>query len=553
MSKGQGAKPTKPDCGPSGVPNGQWMKIPRPGYNGGAAGASAGTNTKGYGAGAGVPNGYGSQPNGYGANAGGYSNGGAAKANKPGYGAGGYTVPGLSNGYGAGLGYPYAGKPQQPGYGQGAYLGAGYGNRNPFGGYGNGNGYGAGVQPDFAGLGQGVPTANGKSGGARHMPYNGAPVIPAALDGMSQFEPQSAGFGPNGKSGSMYGGMGGMPDGGQPQGMGAKTSNAKYGIGGLQFGGQQINRGTNGAGSYGYGGSPYGPAGNGKSSGKYGYGGYPNVGQLLGLGSNGPTAGKYGYGRMPYEAQPAGLSPEAKSAGKYGPAAAQYQPEHHGLGQNGKLTGGGEVPYAPQALGYQGQTKSSSKYGNQGPYQSQPLESASEVRSGGGYETAGLSYEPLPVEPDSTVKSFVKGGVPTPEIAVEGDGIDRYENVGYINGQVQPEVVNFPAAPTPGPTLDYPSVPSYMQVDSSFTPDAVPEAGVEDLPDPAGTTSLTLDSAPATETQGVLQLPDQPDDEQQLPRQIHIQQHLKLHFHQKGAKNGKYDLNGFFGNSGYQG
>ncbi|KAM9336645.1 calymmin [Symphorus nematophorus] len=496
-SKGQGAKPAKPDCGPSGLPNGQWMKIPRPGYAG--AGASSGTNTKGYGA-----------------SAGGYSNGGGAKASKPGYGAG-YTVPGLSNGYGAA-------------YGQGAYLGAGYGNGNSYGGYGNGNS--AGVQPDYASLGQGA-AANGKSGmiqvasGAKQTPYNGAPVVPAGLDGMSQFEPQSAGLGQNGKLGSIYGGMGSSPFGGQPLGMGAPKSNTKYG----------------------YGGSPYGPAGDTKSSGKYGYGGYPNGGQLLGLGSNGNTAGKYGYGRMPYEAQPAGLGPEAKSTGKYGMAVSQYQPQSLGLGQNGKSTGkysDGEVPYAPQPLGFGSEAKSSGKYGNQGPYQSQLLESASESRS-----DTGLPYETLPLEPDSAGKSYVNGEVPTPAIAVEGDGmaIDRYENVGYINGQVQPE------APTPGPTLAYPSVPSYLPVESSFAPDVVPGAGVEGLPDPAGTASLALDSAPATERQGVAQAPEQPDDlhQQQLPRQIHIQQHLKLHFHPQGAKNGKYDLNGFFGNSGYQG
>ncbi|XP_076616581.1 uncharacterized protein LOC143339295 [Chaetodon auriga] len=474
ISKGQGAKPAKPDCGPSGLPNGQWMKIPRPGYNAGAS-ASSGTNTKGYGAGAGAPKGYGAKPNRFGASAGGQSNGGGAKANKPGYGAGGYTVPGLSNGYGAGLGYPYAGKPQQPGYGQGAYLGAGYGNRNSYGGitglgeasksksgYGNGNGYSAGVQPDYASLGQGAAAANGKSGGARQIPYNGAPVVPAGLDG-----------------------MGSLPFGGQPLGMGAEKSNAKYG----------------------YGGSPYGPAGDNKSSGKYG-----GLGASMG---GDPAPGKYGqcYGRMPYEAQPAGLAPEAKSTGKYD---------------------------------------------NQGSYQPQPLESASEARSGGEYDTAGLPYEPLPLEPESAGKSYVKGEVPTPAIAVESDemSIDRYENVGYINGQVQPEVVAFPAAPTPSPTLAYPSVPSYLPMESSYTPDVVPGAGVEDLPDPAGTAGLGFDSAAATGTHDEAQVPEQADDllqQQQLPRQIHIQQHLKLHFHPQGAKNSKYDLNGFFGNSGYQG
>lgn len=97
-------------------------------------------------------------------------------------------------------------------------------------------------------------------------------------------------------------------------------------------------------------------------------------------------------------------------------------------------------------------------------------------------------------------------------------------------------VVAFPAAPTPSPSLAYPAVTSYLPVEA-FTPDVVPGAGVEDLPDPAGTAGLALDSAPATEMQGMAEVPEQPDellDQQQLPRQIHIQQHLKLHFHPQG-------------------
>lgn len=77
-----------------------------------------------------------------------------------------------------------------------------------------------------------------------------------------------------------------------------------------------------------------------------------------------------------------------------------------------------------------------------------------------------------------------------------------------------------------------------MPVESSFTPDVSPGLDVEDLPVPAGTTSFTLDSAASSEKQGEVQVPEQPDDQQQMPRQIHIQQHLKLHFHQQG-KSGK--------------
>ncbi|KAM9837950.1 calymmin [Aulostomus maculatus] len=533
-SKGQGTKQVDPDCGPSGVPNGQWMKIPRPGYNGGV-GASAGTNTKGYGAGAGFPNRFGAAPNGYG--------------------------PGAFNGhnnYGAGLGYPYAGMAKQPSYRPGAFLGAGYGRGHPNAGNagqgetgtsksGYGNGYGAGVQPDYANFAQGVPTADATSGGSKQVPSNGVPVIPAGLDGISQFEPQAAGLGPNGHLGSTYGGMGSLPFGGQP-GVGAEKSNAKYGIGGLQFGGNPLT---------GYGGSRHGPAGDGQYGGlgagmggvpvpgQYGYDGFPIGSQLLGLGNK---AGKYSYGRVPHEAQPVGWGPEAKSTSKYGMAGSPHQPEHLGYGNNRKLTGnfgGGEVPNTPQTLGFGGDAKSAAKYDNQRAHQPQPLESASEA---GGQYDVGLPYESLPLESATAGESR---DVPTPGLAVDGDGINRYGNLGYINGQVQPEVVAFPAAPTSGPTLVYPSASSYLPGESAATPDL----GAKDLASLASAASHTLESAPATETQAAAQVPEQPDDlhQQQLPRQLHIQQHLKLHFQPQGAKDRKYDLNGFFGNSGYQG
>lgn len=128
------------------------------------------------------------------------------------------------------------------------------------------------------------------------------------------------------------------------------------------------------------------------------------------------------------------------------------------------------------------------------------------------------------------------------------------ENMGYINGQVQPEgkclhtqkitwlwacssplAVAFAEAPTPIPSLAYPAVAAHLPAASSLTPDVGLPAEVEDLPDPAGTASIPLDSEPATETPGLPQSHEQPDDDpQQLPRQIHIQQHLKLHFHNQG-------------------
>lgn len=92
-------------------------------------------------------------------------------------------------------------------------------------------------------------------------------------------------------------------------------------------------------------------------------------------------------------------------------------------------------------------------------------------------------------------------------------------------------VVEFPEAPTPIPSLAHPALPAHLPAESSLPPDAEPTAEAEDLQEPAGPASLPLDSEAATETLGLTQ---QPDDPQELPRQIHIQQHLKLHFHNQG-------------------
>ncbi|MEQ2254936.1 hypothetical protein ILYODFUR_008775, partial [Ilyodon furcidens] len=446
VSSSQGAKPAKPDCGPTG----QWMKRLRSGYN-----------------------------------------------------AGGLNFPGPSNGHGAGLGYPYGGKIAQPGYGQGLYPAAGYGNGNLYGGnMGPGkaaksrsepvNSYGVAGQPDYATLGQVMHTAE-QSGGTRQVSFSEAPVVPAGIDGISQLETHPAGLLPNG-----------APPSGQSLGMAAEKSNTKYGVDGLQFG-RPVNLGVNGAGNYGYRFNPYGPAGEAKATGNYGYGGLLNGGQPLGLGSNGNIPGKYGYGTLPYEAQPAGLTPEAKSRGQYGLIGSPNHPAPSGFGYNGKSIakyGGGEVPYAPQILGFGGEAKSGKYAGKQEAYQSQPLESAAE-------ETAGLIYDRQTTETESAGKPYVKGEVPSSAFAVQ-------ENVGYIKGHVKPDAGAFPAAPTPSPTLEY-----------SFTPDE----GVQDLSDTDGTASF-FESAPAG-TRGEVHMSEHPDD-LQLPRQIQIQQQLRLHFHPQG-------------------
>lgn len=89
-----------------------------------------------------------------------------------------------------------------------------------------------------------------------------------------------------------------------------------------------------------------------------------------------------------------------------------------------------------------------------------------------------------------------------------------------------PAVVAFPAAPSDGPTLAYPSDPAYLPAESSYAPDAALAPGADDDAAP--------DSDAAEETHDAAQQLEQPEDEQQLPRQIHIQQHLKLHFHNQG-------------------
>ncbi|XP_072312177.1 calymmin [Eucyclogobius newberryi] len=365
------------------------------------------------------------------------------------------------------------------------------------------------------------------TGNAKPSSYTGDSLGPSGIDGINRFQPQAVGYGPGQKEGGAYGGIGGLPFGGQ---------NHKFGIGGLQFGGSPSSTAANGAGTYGNGvGSSYGPVTGGKS-GKYGSG---NRQQHLGLGSTTNTPGKYGYGRMPYEIQTAGQNPKAKSTSKHGSA---YQPKPAAMGQNGQATeqygnlGGSQVPYAAQAIGA-GAAKSAGKHMGQSGYKSQPLETSA-VRS-----EFAVPYDSLPLESDTGAKSYFKGESPTPAAAVEAASMDRRENVGYISGQVQPEVVAFPAAPTPQPSVPYPSAAPYLPVDAAVTA--------------YGAAKGPVDSAPVTESQVASQGLEQTDELQQMPQQIHIQQHLKLHFHPQGGNDDKHDLNGFFGNAngngGYKG
>ncbi|XP_041941196.1 glycine-rich cell wall structural protein 1.8 isoform X3 [Alosa sapidissima] len=283
---GQGGKPSKTGYGPApafsngqapisngygpgpAVSNGQGGKP----YGAGGPGGQGGKPSKtGYGPGAAYP---GAVGNGYGGlGQGGYPMGGRG-GKQVGYtdGMGGYPGAGLGDGMGLGLGGPGAGaKPLTSGYangytngngymnGAGGYPvladGAGMGSKAgkgpggasmgpagslPYGGQpvvaaglgvdGKSGGYGAGpvplgLSPD-ASLGAGLEPVNGKFGGMGQLPYNGAPVIPAGLEGDGGYPygaAQQLGLGADaGKSASKYGDAGAAL-GAQPSQPGPQT------------------------------------------------------------------------------------------------------------------------------------------------------------------------------------------------------------------------------------------------------------------------------------------------------------------------------------------
>ncbi|XP_038163537.1 calymmin isoform X3 [Cyprinodon tularosa] len=439
---------------------------------------------------------------------------------KSGY-KGNLNIPGVGNGHRAGLGYPHGGKIAQPGYGQGIQPAAGYGHLYGVGNMGLGkaakldpvNSFGVVGQPDYATLGQVTPIE--QSGGTMQVLFSEAPVISAGIDGKSQLEAQAARFLPNG-----------APPSGQTLGMASEKSNAKYGGAGLHIG-QPVNLDNNGVRNYGYGVNPYVPAGEAKANGKYeglgvsvredpmsaqyGQGGILNSGQFLGLGSEGNIPGKYGYETLPYDVQPAGLTPGATSTG---PIGSPYHSAPSGFENNGKDVskyGDREVPYVPQILGFGGEAQNAKYAGAQGVYQTQPLEPATG-------DMTGMMYDHQTTKTESAGKPYVKGEVPSSAFTVQ-------ENVGYIRGNMNLE------APTSSPATEH-----SHNLPGSFTTDD----SMQDLTNADGRT--------APESQGEHHVSDHEDE--QLPRQIQIQQHLKLHFHPQGEK--KFDLNGFFGNSDHQ-
>ncbi|XP_051928060.1 uncharacterized protein LOC127604799 isoform X2 [Hippocampus zosterae] len=186
-------------------------------------------------------------------------------------------------------------------------------------------------------------------------------------------------------------------------------------------------------------------------------------------------------------------------AGQYGHAALPYHSGLLGFGPNVNY-GGVDGSYGSQGLG--GEGKPAGKHVDNLPlHQSQPLQAPSDSRS-------GSPYEPQPA-----------GGDPNLSRVGEGIASNKYENVGYISGsKLQPEVISLPAAPTPS------------SPDSVFTPAQTDDLS-SDLP---GTGNLAFNSE--ADGRAAAQGSEQPDDPAQIPRQLNIQQHLKLQFHPQGKR-----------------
>ncbi|XP_051522627.1 calymmin [Myxocyprinus asiaticus] len=330
-----------------------------------------------------------------------------------------------------------------------------------------------------------------------------------------------------------------VPQGGQQAALGSKgKSQNKYGIGGLSFGGSPNGYQTNPSGKYGNGAKPYNP----KAAGKYGYGSVPYNPQSLGLESVAKSPGfgglpysgqptGYGLGGLPYGGQPFGLSPDAKS-GKYGSPESMYNPESVNLGGSAKPA----------------------KYGNPAvPYDF--LGTVTDGQSVDERRSLEVLHEGPVIDGQKSIDQFGDGDIPpqpdAPVILGTGEGnaksTDKYRTNDYIDGRIQAEVVSFPANPTEGPA---PHIPAVTLLDSSLSPDGsslapvsvpivsagpldgVPEGPGSPVPPQHELPTLMLQPAP--------------------PQQIHIQQHLKVHFQPHDSshtgKEGKYELNGFFGN-----
>ncbi|XP_059387587.1 calymmin [Carassius carassius] len=337
------------------------------------------------------------------------------------------------------------------------------------------------------------------------------------------------------------------PHGGQPIGFGSKGKyQAKYGIGGLPFGSHSGYQ-TNPSGQYGnegqrYGAKPYNP----QALGKHGYGSLPYNSQPLLPESVAKSSGKYDFGGLPYNGQPLGYGAD-KSSGKYGQKGLHYGGQPFDLrpdAMSGKY-GSPESLYNPESLSLSGDAKSA-KYGN--PAVSYEL--LGPVTDGQSVEE-NRSLEALHQGPEidghKSIDQFGDGGVPphpdTPgSEEVNAQSINQYGTGDYTDGRVQAEVVSFPGVATVGPAPHIPAVTSF-----DTTLDGSSLAPVSDV--------SAVSEVPFSPT---FPHPELPTLKQQPapPQQIHLQQHLKFHFHPQGnsqtGKEGKYKLNGFFGNK-YQG
>ncbi|XP_073683956.1 calymmin [Garra rufa] len=345
-----------------------------------------------------------------------------------------------------------------------------------------------------------------------------------------------------------YGGYGNKlknpagPQGGQPLGFGSKgKSQAKYGIGGLSFGGSPSGYRTNPSEQYGngqrYGAKPYSP--------EHGYGNLPYNSQPLLPES---VAKSPDFRGLPYNSQPLGYGGD-KSSGKYEQKGPNYGGQPFDLrpdAMTGKY-GSPESLYNPESVSLSGDAKSA-KYGN--PAVSYEL--LGPVTDGQSVEE-NRSLEALHQGPEidgqKSIDQFGDGEIPPhPDTPGAGEAnaqsIDKYGTSEYTDGRVQPEVVSFPGVPTVGPAPHVPAVTSFDTTldGSSLAPVSMPDAS----------TVSEVSASPVFPQSEVPTLKQQPVS----PRQIHIQQHLKFHFHPQDnsqtGKEGKYNLNGFFGNK-YQG
>ncbi|XP_061665966.1 collagen alpha-1(I) chain-like [Syngnathoides biaculeatus] len=266
-------------------------------------------------------------------------------------------------------------------------------------------------------------------------------------------------------------------------------------------------------------GLPYGePAGMGaeKSGGKYGIGG-------LQFGANPPAAINGGYGIY---SPAADVKPEKYGGANMGRGVpGQYG--YGGLPNIGRLLGGGSnghmagkygyggSPHEVQPVGFVPQLKHPAA-GQNGPGAPPHQSGFPGFEPNVYYGGAEDSYGPRgPVGEGKAAGKHVNG---------EDTANNKYENMGYISGsKLQPEVISLPASATPAP-MGSDDLSSDLRV--------------------AGGLSFDSDAAGGSE---------RPDDPERMPGQLHIRQHLKLHLHPQGSQNGNYDLNGFLGNSGYQG